>query len=174
MVNLRSLQPDHNAGDARVHVRQVQAHDYNPPKRERILSGNRNRIFPSARCHMNQVYAMSTRTCSSRTESMSTSASSMKNRSKPRRSTNRRKRKDDQGILLERVLLGGDRLREGVDQLALFICSAFWRYFNGHSYQILLITISLCNHKLASQVDRANKTYIDHRDLVSLDEEPLY
>jgi hypothetical protein len=37
MVSLLSQQPDHNAEDAQVLVRQVQAHDYNPPKRERIL-----------------------------------------------------------------------------------------------------------------------------------------
>ncbi|HXL37556.1 MAG TPA: hypothetical protein VN954_10185, partial [Ktedonobacteraceae bacterium] len=39
-------QPDHNTEDARILVRQVQAHDYNPPKRERILEWQGQQDFP--------------------------------------------------------------------------------------------------------------------------------
>ena len=46
MVNLLSQQPDHNAEEAHVLVRQVQAHDYNPPKRERILEWQEQQDFP--------------------------------------------------------------------------------------------------------------------------------
>ncbi len=46
MVSLLSEQPDHDADDARVLVRQVQARDYNPPKRERILEWQAQQEFP--------------------------------------------------------------------------------------------------------------------------------
>jgi len=46
LVSLLSRQPDHDAEDARVLVRQVQAHDYNPPKRERILEWQAHQDFP--------------------------------------------------------------------------------------------------------------------------------
>jgi hypothetical protein len=46
MVNLLSQQPDHHAEEAHVLVRQVQAHDYNPPKRERILEWQAQQDFP--------------------------------------------------------------------------------------------------------------------------------
>jgi DNA primase large subunit len=46
LVSLLSQQPDHDAEDARVLVRQVQAHDYNPPKRERILEWQAQQDFP--------------------------------------------------------------------------------------------------------------------------------
>ena len=36
MVELLSKQPDHDASEAQRLVRQVQAHDYNPPKPDRI------------------------------------------------------------------------------------------------------------------------------------------
>jgi|SRR5689334_11510295 DNA primase large subunit len=46
MVQLLSHQPDHNAEEARALVRQVKAHDYNPPKRERILEWQSRQDFP--------------------------------------------------------------------------------------------------------------------------------
>src|SRR5947209_20269861 len=46
MVELLSHQPDHNAEEARVLVRQVKAHDYNPPRRERILEWQSQQDFP--------------------------------------------------------------------------------------------------------------------------------
>lgn len=46
MVDLLSRQPDHNAEEARVLVRQVKARDYNPPKRERILEWQSQQDFP--------------------------------------------------------------------------------------------------------------------------------
>jgi DNA primase large subunit len=46
IVDLLSHQPDHNADDTRALVRQVQAHDYNPPKRERILEWQSKQDFP--------------------------------------------------------------------------------------------------------------------------------
>src|SRR5438876_5607614 len=46
LVSLLSQQPDHNTEDARILVRQVQAHDYNPPKRERILEWQAQQDFP--------------------------------------------------------------------------------------------------------------------------------
>ena len=46
LVPLLSRQPDHNAEDARVLVRQVKARDYNPPKRERILEWQSQQDFP--------------------------------------------------------------------------------------------------------------------------------
>jgi DNA primase large subunit len=46
IVDLLSHQPDHNEDDARALVRQVQARDYNPPKRERILEWQSQQDFP--------------------------------------------------------------------------------------------------------------------------------
>ncbi len=46
MIDLLSHQPEHNAEQARVLVRQVQAHDYNPPKRERVLEWQSQQDFP--------------------------------------------------------------------------------------------------------------------------------
>ncbi len=46
LVKLLSHQPDHNAEDSLALVRQVKAHDYNPPKRERILEWQSQQDFP--------------------------------------------------------------------------------------------------------------------------------
>ncbi len=46
MADLLSHQPDHNAEEARARVLQVKAHDYNPPKRERILEWQSQQDFP--------------------------------------------------------------------------------------------------------------------------------
>jgi hypothetical protein len=46
MIELLSKQPDHNADDARKLILQVEAHDYNPPKRERILEWQSQQDFP--------------------------------------------------------------------------------------------------------------------------------
>ena len=46
LVALLSHQPDHSSEEARVLVRQVKAHDYNPPKRERILQWQSQQDFP--------------------------------------------------------------------------------------------------------------------------------
>src|SRR3954466_12906476 len=46
IVGLLSRQPDHGEGDARVLLRQVEARDYNPPKRERILEWQAQQDFP--------------------------------------------------------------------------------------------------------------------------------
>lgn len=46
MVRLLGNQPDHNADEARVLLRQVEAKDYNPPKRERILEWQAQQDFP--------------------------------------------------------------------------------------------------------------------------------
>ncbi len=46
IVDLLSSQPDHNADDARALVKQVKGHDYNPPKRERILQWQSQQAFP--------------------------------------------------------------------------------------------------------------------------------
>ena len=46
MVELLSHQPDHNETEARALIRQVQAHNYNPPKRERILEWQAQQDFP--------------------------------------------------------------------------------------------------------------------------------
>ncbi len=46
MVKLLSQQPEHNAGDSLALIRQVKAHDYNPPKRERILEWQSQQDFP--------------------------------------------------------------------------------------------------------------------------------
>lgn len=46
MVELLSHQPEHNAEDSLALIRQVKAHDYNPPKRERILEWQSQQDFP--------------------------------------------------------------------------------------------------------------------------------
>src|SRR5947209_11200526 len=46
LVELLSHQPDHNEVEARALIRQVTAHDYNPPKRERILQWQSQQDFP--------------------------------------------------------------------------------------------------------------------------------
>ena len=45
MVDLLSRQPDHNETEAHALVRQVKAHNYNPPKRERILEWQAQQDF---------------------------------------------------------------------------------------------------------------------------------
>ena len=45
IIELLSHQPDHNEEDTRALVRQVVAHDYNPPKRERILQWQSQQEF---------------------------------------------------------------------------------------------------------------------------------
>ncbi|HET8627710.1 MAG TPA: hypothetical protein VFL91_09840 [Thermomicrobiales bacterium] len=46
LVRLLAQQPGVDETDARALVRQVQAHDYNPPKRERILAWQAQQDFP--------------------------------------------------------------------------------------------------------------------------------
>ena len=46
IVDLLAHQPGQNAEDARALVLQVKAHDYNPPKRERILQWQAQQDFP--------------------------------------------------------------------------------------------------------------------------------
>ncbi|HCI80450.1 MAG TPA: hypothetical protein DHW02_12250 [Ktedonobacter sp.] len=46
IVELLSHQPDHNEADSRALLQQVKAHDYNPPKRERILEWQSKQDFP--------------------------------------------------------------------------------------------------------------------------------
>jgi DNA primase large subunit len=46
MVKLLSKQPDHNETEARALIQSVKAHDYNPPKRERILQWQAQQDFP--------------------------------------------------------------------------------------------------------------------------------
>src|SRR6478609_3815284 len=46
MVRLLGNQPDHNEDEARALLRQVEAKDYNPPKRERILEWQAQQEFP--------------------------------------------------------------------------------------------------------------------------------
>ena len=46
LVDLLSHQPDHNAADSRALVHQVKAHNYNPPKRDRILQWQSEQDFP--------------------------------------------------------------------------------------------------------------------------------
>ena len=46
MVELLSHQSDHNEEDSLALIRQVKAHDYNPPKRERILEWQSQQDFP--------------------------------------------------------------------------------------------------------------------------------
>nr|HET6901340.1 hypothetical protein [Ktedonobacteraceae bacterium] len=46
LIDLLSKQPDHNAADARALVHQVKTHDYNPPKRDRILQWQAEQDFP--------------------------------------------------------------------------------------------------------------------------------
>jgi hypothetical protein len=45
MVRLLGNQPGHNADEARALLRQVEAKDYNPPKRERILEWQAQQDF---------------------------------------------------------------------------------------------------------------------------------
>ena len=46
IVELLSHQPDHNETEARALIRQVKGHNYNPPKRERILEWQAQQDFP--------------------------------------------------------------------------------------------------------------------------------
>ena len=46
MVRLLGNQPDHDEDEARALLRQVEAKDYNPPKRERILEWQAQQTFP--------------------------------------------------------------------------------------------------------------------------------
>ncbi len=46
MVRLLGSQPGHNDDEARALLRQVEAKDYNPPKRERILKWQARQDFP--------------------------------------------------------------------------------------------------------------------------------
>lgn len=46
IIDLLSHQPDHDTADSRAMVQQVKAHDYNPPKRERILEWQAKQDFP--------------------------------------------------------------------------------------------------------------------------------
>lgn len=46
LIRLLGNQPDHNEAEARALVSQVKAHDYNPPKRERILEWQAQQEFP--------------------------------------------------------------------------------------------------------------------------------
>jgi hypothetical protein len=46
LVDLLSQQPDHTSADSRALVHQVKTHDYNPPKRDRILQWQSEQDFP--------------------------------------------------------------------------------------------------------------------------------
>ncbi len=46
IVDLLSQQPDFNEEEAQALIRQVKAHGYNPPKRERILQWQAQQDFP--------------------------------------------------------------------------------------------------------------------------------
>lgn len=46
IIDLLSHQPDHNEADSRALLQQVKVHDYNPPKRERILEWQSKQDFP--------------------------------------------------------------------------------------------------------------------------------
>ena len=46
IVRLLSHQPDHNKQEAHTVLQQVKTHDYNPPKRERILEWQKQQDFP--------------------------------------------------------------------------------------------------------------------------------
>ena len=46
LVNLLSQQPDHDEHEARALVLQVKGHDYNPPRREKILAWQAQQEFP--------------------------------------------------------------------------------------------------------------------------------
>ena len=46
LVSLLAKQPDHGEADARALVRQVEAKEYSPPKRERILEWQAQQDFP--------------------------------------------------------------------------------------------------------------------------------
>ncbi len=45
IVKLLSKQPDHNEQEARALLQQVKAHNYNPPKRERVLEWQSQQDF---------------------------------------------------------------------------------------------------------------------------------
>lgn len=45
LVHLLGNQPDHNEAEAKALVSQVKSHDYNPPKRERILEWQSQQEF---------------------------------------------------------------------------------------------------------------------------------
>jgi hypothetical protein len=46
LIRLLAKQPGHNEAEAKALVSQVKAHDYNPPKRERILEWQAQQDFP--------------------------------------------------------------------------------------------------------------------------------
>ena len=46
LIRLLANQPGHNEAEAKALVSQVKAHDYNPPKRERILEWQAQQDFP--------------------------------------------------------------------------------------------------------------------------------
>ena len=46
LVDLLSQQPDHTVADSTALAHQVKAHDYNPPKRERVLQWQSEQDFP--------------------------------------------------------------------------------------------------------------------------------
>ena len=46
IIDLLGRQPDHNQVEARALLQQVKAHNYNPPKRERILEWQSQQDFP--------------------------------------------------------------------------------------------------------------------------------
>jgi hypothetical protein len=46
IIKLLGKQPDHNAQEAQALLNQVKAHNYNPPKRERILEWQSQQDFP--------------------------------------------------------------------------------------------------------------------------------
>ncbi len=46
IIDLLGRQPDHNQTEARALLQQVKAHNYNPPKRERILEWQSQQDFP--------------------------------------------------------------------------------------------------------------------------------
>jgi hypothetical protein len=46
LIRLLANQPGHNEAEAKALVNQVKAHDYNPPKRERILEWQAQQDFP--------------------------------------------------------------------------------------------------------------------------------
>jgi hypothetical protein len=46
LLRLLSRQPEYDEDAARVLLRQIEAHDYNPPKRERILEWQAQQEFP--------------------------------------------------------------------------------------------------------------------------------
>jgi hypothetical protein len=46
LVKLLAKQPDHSEADARELIAEVKGHDYNPPKRDRILQWQAEQDFP--------------------------------------------------------------------------------------------------------------------------------